>query len=352
MNITSQRFIGIDILRLFSIVAIVHFHAHETTFFLDHLAPGLTYSLNAVLEHYSRFMAFSGFTIIVLTFFLTGLSNSSEKQTLKLLALLWLGFLALALVEAEADQIFYFEWDIYPFLLVSFTVIFFLRHKPRFFLLVALLLTPLLFLPVWQWLEPTLSSDFLRAMLVGDCNKPGGGGWPILPWISLPVLFYSVGRHYTKSQHFRDFMSKLRPAEITIWVILLAFSIPWLGAFYPVPIGPGFNCFVHRRPSIELWSHLIWIIFFTRISLCSSINQWLGRQPWAIFIARMHWSRHFGVCYLLHFLWIACGTLLTPLFLKSPLAYDLMFISIFPATEFTSRIFFAIWRTFKRSAQR
>lgn len=335
---SQNRYYGLDVVRFLSMVAIVQFHMLESFFYQDQEMFTRAQSWQVWLHPYSRVLAFSGFTIIALSSFLIGWHVLSTKKWSRLLLLMWAGLFCIASLEAGKGQWFYFEWDIYPYLLVTFTVIFLLQSYRKLFGVLAVISFVLLFLPVWDWAHSWSLHGLLRDATFGDCTVSGKGGWALIPWAGMAIFFFELGRWCRESNTIKAFLAKGARWEIPVWTVGLLASIPSLGAYYLVPLGPGFSCFVMRKPPIVLWAHLIWIIFFCRLSFLTVANIRLEKNPFVRLISRSYWSRHFGLCYALQFLWLEIGYPYVPYFEHHPHALDLFFLSIMPATEILARI--------------
>lgn len=334
LSTPESRIFGFDFIRAISMLAIIQFHANEAVFWTDQHPLTSDLSLYGPLEFYGRSFSYSGFTIIALSFFLIG--RSTLRNFLPLIGFLALGVFTLAAFQHDPPfQGFYWEWDIYWYLLAAVCLIQILSRMPRLSIaLIPVWLSFTLF-PVWNWLH--FNHRFLQEILIGRCPPEGIGSWPLLPWIAWPLLFYSLGLWFRESDAFKKALSSWQRREILIWAPLLLLSLPQWGAFYETPIGPGFYCHTLRQPPVIFWSHFIWVLFFMRLSLVRGVNKRLSESSLFRFISGLMWSRAFGLCYLLHLVLLGFGILARPVFLEVPFSFDLYWLSLFPATELLAR---------------
>jgi hypothetical protein len=331
---SSTRAFGFDILRIISMLAIVTFHVNEAVFWQDLNPIDISLHVYRFFEVICQHLTFSGFTIIALSFFLMG--KGSRKNYLPLFGFLALGVLVLASFQEDPPFTgFYFEWDIYSFLLVSILFVQLLVFIPRWYGIVAGLAFLATWIPVWRLLPN--SPDFISQALVGICPPQGVGSWPLMPWLSWPILFFCLGGLYRQSANFRHWLSQIHLKEMVIWISLLLISIPFYGAFNWVPIGPHFYCHTLRQEPYLFWATMVWIIFFMRISMVDKVNQWLSGQKWAQVIADLRWNRKFGVTYLVHLPLLGLGIYMRNLFVTEPWLFDLYYVSVLPGAELLVR---------------
>jgi hypothetical protein len=330
----ENRFHGFDIIRLLSMIAILVLHTNEAIFWTDlHPLPG-EFSIYRAILSLAQFITYSGFTIIALSFFLIG--KGRAKNFWPLMLFLCAGILVLASFQADPPFLgFYWEWDIYWFLLASLILIQAIAWIPKFHAWFIPLAFGMTLIPFWN-LIPN-STDLVSQALVGICPPEGAGSWPLLPWIAWPVLFFCLGSVYKSSQSLRNQTATFSKSEFFLWLIFLAISTPYWGAFYGVPIGPWFYCHTLRQPPPIFWVHFVWVLFFMRLSLIEKVNAWLSRSAIIRWISNLCWSRHFGATYLAHLPLLGVGILLRDVFLRSPGLFDLYFIAVMPAAEIIIR---------------
>ncbi len=343
----ARRLHGFDILRIVSMVAILAFHSNETVFFKD--APPLDSGpLFSFLKMYAKIFAISGFTIAAFSSFLYAIREPAARVWYRLFMLLAAGIAVLAWLAGEGAYLFIFEWDIYSYLLFTLAVLFIVRKSPAAIRALGIIGFILLTIPVWD-LVPLFKFEnrlWMQA-LVGACGTSGGGGWPILPWSGLMWMFYALGREWILNKPLRERLQrKMRIGEVSMIILVLAGSLPLLGAYRVTPWGPGFGCFVFRQPPLIFWGHFIWVLIFMRISLVADVNEWLSRKRWARWISGLEWSRHFGRCYLLHLLYLGLGSGLASAYTEHPWLFDIYVAGNIPVCEMVARL---IERVFKKA---
>ncbi len=334
-----RRIHGLDLIRLFSMAAIVTFHSSETVFYTDvnPLPPDRT--VYHLLEAYARWIPFSGFTIVAVSSFLYGGKARGERTWLALLALLTAGVFALAWVNG-ADGVFSlaFEWDVYSFLLAALLPVYLARNSAAATRALGAAGFALLWLPLWEWFEPPDAPGLAFEALLGFCTRAGGGGWPLLPWSGLIWSFFAWGREWGGSEALRSSLAAgIRRREAFVWCAALALAAPLWGSYLDVPVGPGFGCFMFRKPPAVFWAHFVCVVFLMRASLAEPVNSALASSAAARWVSSLQWSRRFGRCYVLHLLFLGAGSLFADLYVAHPRLFDLYLLSNMPVVEWISR---------------
>jgi hypothetical protein len=240
------------------------------------------------------------------------------------------------------------EWDIYPFLAISFLVIHFSRKCSASSKKALILVSGLLL-----FIQPNIiqSNSFLNifnGMLWSSCSSGGSGAWPLFPWLALPVLFYHGGEVVSeKMGQFETFQMW----EKLFWPIILCFSLFALisiypGSLYGVHIGSKFYCQILNLAPMEFWSYFIWVLFILRISLIKSFNvlisKWLFKN-----LRKLYWNSHFGLTYICHIILLYLGAQFDKFFFENPLIFDLYFIMLFPLPELMARGFKKIFQSLR-----
>lgn len=335
-NLKHERYIGLDLIRMLCILALCEFHVLETFFYEDHPGFRNELPLHFFLEPYVRVLCFSGFIIVALSAFLLGRSKISLISWAKLLGLLWFGWLCLALLEASDKQWFYFEWDIYSFLLTSFTFLFIIQgSKLALNIFASLGLIALSIAGNYEGLFAL--SDPWQSIFLGDCQRVGYNEWPLLPWIGLPLVFFALGR-WSFSARGKKYFQSFEKLEYGIWPLLLIGSLPQLGRYYNSNAGPGFYCSLQGQSPLVFWSHMLWPIFLARLSFLPRINSMFERFSFFRFVSQMEWSTHFGLCYALHLLWINFAYVLwADQITQSKWLIEPLILGLIPLTEISSR---------------
>lgn len=337
----QMRLYSIDFLRLLSMVAIAHFHTHEFFFYNDqHLLRNQSF-FNTLLEPYSRVMSFSGFSIVVLSFFLLGYQGLDQQKWKKLILICLVGFVVILI--AGFDQSFYVEWDIYCYILSSVLILRILswrRWVLKFSALVSLLA---LCLPREIYLSIPGKDLFFYNALFGDYETLGAGSWPLIPWVGLPILFYYIGLWCRENRSRLDSLHKFEPV---FWFILALLTIPQLGGYYLVPIGPNFYNYTFNRGTLFLWSHIFWLIFLVRLSFIAKFNHYFLNNPYTGWISKLELNKSFFLFYIVHLLVISLFSNLADYFLSHPMWIDVFLLGLFPLTEILCKAFKMSFRLF------
>jgi hypothetical protein len=238
-------------------------------------------------------LAFSGFSILLLSFFLFGFKESRKLRFL--ISVLTAFFVMWSIVSWDYP---YF-WDIYPFLisvLLLLALVRKLRIHPLILISVGVAITSI---PFWQLEGVFVLPAWLEPALWGWCaGNSGLGDWPILPWIGYPLFAYGCGRLAQKN---RLSLARLARAELGVWMLLLLATLPLLGKYYVTPSGNQFACHVFRVPPLEFWAHQLWILFGLRLSLLTRVEEHLQNWTWARWISQRAVNRRFFLVYFAHY---------------------------------------------------
>ncbi len=317
------RYHGIDALRFFSFLAIVIFHVANAIFFEG--APydewrGTFFEWQQV---FARILPFSGFTIVAIHSFLFGFfPGQSEKK--RWLILLVGSLVLLFSYGSPLSGDFFWEWDIYQYLLFAFLL---LELLQKFSLPVWLLgggSFLLLWVPFWQWNFSGLPEILLHP-LVGICDGGGRGGWPLLPWLALPVFFFAWGRLQSRLP--------VKGWEPLVWLICLIGSWSQFGAYFPVETGAGFYCFMFRQEPLVFWSHLIWVVLILRLAV--QRPQWFR---FLSFFSKWQINRKFAWAYLIHLALVAVLVEWGGIFREERGLFAFLPLTVFLATEGVLRL--------------
>ncbi len=339
--INSQRlehYYGLDLIRLVFVWAIVNFHVYETFFYQTTNILSLSTSVYSNLEIAIKTFAFGGFGLITLSSFLIGRIDMNLRKWKKLFFIFSFGCLLLAWLQAEDDQWFYFEWDVYNFLFVCFILISILQKNIKVLYTVSILAFTLLFFPIWNLDYHLNDHPVLKNIIFGNCNEWGQGGWPLLPWIGMVLGSYSLGKYIQSNDKIKSRLKITNKLELLLWLIVILGLSPWLGTYALTPMGPEFACFTHRRPPIEFFSHWLLLIFFIRISMITTLNEYLKDQKWMQFLSSLQWSKNLGLAYALQFIFLNIGFHWQHLYLNTPYLIDVFILTLFIGVELTSRI--------------
>ncbi len=290
----SERLLGLDLIRFFSFYAIVFFHWGVSLW-----AP-LGYNYNPVsalrwAEVYGRFLSFSGFSVLLLSFFLFGYKGRNLKKQNLLLPLLFV----FGGVWIATDNEFPYLWDIYPYLLVAFSAVVLLDRLQVRPWLVAVLSFILTSLPFWR-LEGAIPLEaWVEQIMWGVCrNGAALGEWPLLPWIGFPLFGWATGRLASAQ---RERLADWSWVERMAWTALLALSATQFGNYYVTQLGDDFGCYMFRQEPWTFWAHQAWVLFFIRVSLLRYTNSFLVRSNFMHWISALQVNQRFFVVYFIHY---------------------------------------------------
>ncbi|PIS11047.1 MAG: hypothetical protein COT73_05910, partial [Bdellovibrio sp. CG10_big_fil_rev_8_21_14_0_10_47_8] len=278
------------------------------------------------VKYFAWTLGFSGFAILFLSFFLMGYRGL--KKPIKFVGFLVLGWILFSLVTHYPGDMYYLNWDIYPLLIVGFLSIYLLQKTNyRIIIGAGLFGFFLTWIPFWNiWTH--FSHHFLKEIFVGDCQIEQGS-FPLLPWIGLIWSGYGLGAWAQRSV-----WSRRRSWELYVWPVLLGITTPLLGTYTSIQAGSTYDCLSFRQPPSILWSHLIWIVFFIRLSFFEQVQSFLSKKPWVHFLSRFALTNKFWLFYFTHFMVIYFFTDSWGAFLRTgPWVSLLGLLLIFPVTE-------------------
>jgi hypothetical protein len=323
----KTRFLGLDLLKFCTLFAIAILHVNEFVFFSDEFPLGNKSPIWHLFSYYARVFALGGQVLISIIYFLFGYTQKTRKELLKisLFAILGQGLLSFAFKIVE--------WDIYSYIFVTNILI---ASIPLLFKRNSLtLIISFLFL----WISPSYFSDLFHpvsflSLLTGQFYLSNSGSWPLIPWFFLASFFYQLGLLLRDRIH----LSIWRKREIVFWITAFGLSIPKLGFYYNLPIGPNFYQFAFFQNSITFFSNFLPFIFLGRISLLDNVQVFLSKIPISSFISKSYWNQHLGLTYMSSILYLSFGMGLKNYFIEYPYLFDLFFIGIMPVSEALSRL--------------
>jgi hypothetical protein len=346
---TTRRYHGLDLVRLTSFVAICIFHIS----FIHYSTPSIEIaSQSAVftaMEYFARTLAFSGFTVCVLTSVLTAYSGKGLAKRFRLFAFLMFGWCVFSALIDAGDV--FLMWAIYPLILVGIlTATLAEMSSPRLSRMLGLLGAVMLWIPFWQLGEIVHMPRDVKAVLgFGNCQLDQVE-WPILPWIGLVWLGY-LGGQSLREVHVRRRESRLRLGlpEGLAWGVVLAASWPLLGGFYRINLGQFFACEAYRQPPLIWWAHLAWPLFAMRLAVEPRIAGWLAERRFCRAASNLAVSRKFWIAYIASYLLAhalsiigtATGLEQTEWRVPATVAFA---IAYFPLIELTTRLVMLVAR--------
>lgn len=355
---TSERLIGLDIVKLLSFIPITMYH------FMGAIWDNHEKQYNQVMPNYPPFwdyvfngmhvLAFSGLSILFLTIFLMGLIHRREHINWPIIFLLPFGWVLFCWAYFDFQSIFLF-WDIYPLiafglLLIQLTF----RYTKVRAVHAALFGFVFASLPYWEFLDLSSWGQAAEMVLVGNCHS-NLASWPIFPWLGFMIMAYGCGQWARERCYLlpdggtaRESAEGTAPTfiglpmsrkEKIVWAIGLVASIAFWGPYFRVQF-EEFDCTIFRQPPWVLWAHMGWILFGIRISLIKSVQDKLkARAAW---VSELMSSRNFGFVYFYSFLLgFLINALIGDALRASPFAFTLVLCMIWLFSESTSRLIFA-----------
>jgi len=287
---------------------------------------------------FPRNLSFSGLSILGLSVFLFGF-HWPEKPRLSFLAgLIVVGMLLL--LVGQGDHLFVdltWEWDIYEFLFVSLLLLYFLSSKIKLTYVLGALGLIMTLIPIWQWSDQWVMPTVVRDIFFGTCDGSGRGGWALFPNLGFVTFHFAVGRFFrNESTQFN--LSEIKFKEWIVWIVLLLLSLPQLDAYFDTDIGPGFYCYIFRKPPLIFWSHYLWILFLIRLSVTTKVNELLGSFAIARWLSNLEWSRSFGLCYFLQLLIVLLVANGSDSIAQNHWQFDAFYLLVMPIVELLMRL--------------
>jgi hypothetical protein len=344
--------LGLDLLRFFSFVAIMIFHFEWLVFYGTDATFKSVSAIWDVLQAYAYALSFSGFTIVLLTSFLQGLSGLAPLRRARFFLFLLAGwFLLCAVVASETP--FFFVWDVYPLIFVGLaTAALVERVAPRALTWIGVTGWLMTAVPFWKFPALNQLPLFWRQIFVGECTGDLAD-WPVLPWIGLVWSGYAAGK--TVRARMLDAEGRwslpasfeLSPREGAVWIAaLIAGACTW-GPYFHIRLGEYFSCDVFHQPTHVIWGHLVWVFAVARASLDPRGQAWLTRRRFARWVSGLGLSRHFFVFYATHYALLSLvGLANAEWYLAHPRIGEAAFFGTVLIAEFTSR---GVGRLLKRT---
>jgi hypothetical protein len=152
---------------------------------------------------------------------------------------------------------------------------------------------------------------------------------------------FSIAQIIQKTPKYKNiFHDVLTKKELVAWLSIIILLSPWLGEYALTPGGPDFGCYVYRRPPIVFFSHWAIVLFLIRLSFVFKINNYLKEFKLIIYISSLHWNRHLGLAYGLHFIFLNLGYLWKDMYLTTPFLIDFFIVCMLISVELSSRLIF------------
>ncbi len=330
--LSKERYFSVDLIRLLSMVAIAHFHLHEATFYTNEHHTSHAF-FEWPLEPFSRFMAFSGFTIVFLSYFLIGLKGLTAKKMKQLLIVAFIGTLLIVGVFFDGEVLL-LEWDIYPFIATASLLIFLLSRIPYALFVGSIGSVIMIALPPQTWVFPQWQNQWFYGPLFGNYHLVGEGSWPLIPWMGLPILAFSLGRFLRRHPEKQDTLKSIGRIEILFWGLALVASSFYWGAFYHVQVGSDFYKFVQNVPRIPWLAHMIFVFLSIRLGFVQPINLWAQKTPSVAWISKLYLNQRFFFFYIVNWFLIGLFSNFENFYMDYWPIFDLVVFGLFPLTEF------------------
>ncbi len=325
MTTTKERVLLIDCLKIMTLLAIAILHANEFVFYQDIFPLGNNSPIWFMFSYYARVFTLGGQILVSIIYLLFGFSGKSRKSLLIISAFALFGQICLALVFQT------FEWDIYAFLAVT-NILLILPVFYQFNRVVVILSLGFLCLSP-QFIQQISPDNTFFVFLTGKITSYNSGSWPLMPWFFLAVLFYQIGLKLRIS-NFLDFFHR---TEYFLWPVCFALSIPFLGLYYWVPIGPRFYEFSFAQPQYIFWANFLIFVFIMRLAFLTTVQSRVRHNQVVNWISHLYWNRHLGLTYLLSIIYLGIGMNFSEQFEFSPWLFDLFFLGLMPISELVGR---------------
>jgi hypothetical protein len=331
----------LDYVRVACMLAIITFHSTEFIFY-DQWRP--IYSSTWIYKffhHYARLYPYAGHTIILISFFLIGYTKKIYKKLPLWLILFALAHISISFVFSSHQSLALknFEWDIYPFLILSLSLIHVLSKRDKLpWGMISIICFSFLCLPI-ELFHFDVENPLLRMIFFGTCLGTPVGAWPIFPWIFLPLGSFALGNY---CHTHVDRLSNFKRKEQIVWALLTVTAFSGY-CHYHLPasdnfsISSGFYCFVLRQDPLSFWSSFFFSIFFLRLSLLNGLNSFIKSWRLTQFMARSSWNKSFGITYILQIALLSLGSTLENIFVLLPQLFDLYFVLLFFGSDYLAR---------------
>lgn len=340
-----RRFYALDIFRSCCILVVTFYHVWETSFGQAKMIFGPTQSFFGLLTNFFLdYWGYSGIILAFISFFLIGYSR--KRLNWQRYLLITVGFIGmLAHDQFDFSDPSSWEWNLYGYLFLSILVVQLIPSHKFVLGLLSTISLGMLAVPVdyWQSLK-THFSELGGQILIGDLNVDKTIGWGLLPWLSIPVLGFSIGRLLRQisptSKAFQGF--KLELPVLLILAALLIAVFPFNDSISIT--NTGFYYYVFSGTPWFFWSRFLVILIWLRLSWLDSVNDFLGRFVFVRWLSNLGWNRHFGLCYFIEFAFLPLALQWNDKFVDSPRLMDLFWIFILVATELSTRVIVSLFK--------
>ncbi len=338
----------LNLIKILLIIPVIIFHSFVGLIGIENLTAAPKFNTwNHLINFFGNsFFASFGFFIACLSFFTYGFHIDQLKQK-KTSAYVFKAFiLLLCMVGSQFDfskslaDPEFFVWDLYSFIFVVFTGIYFLKPlvkqnaQQSFFLFVALfIITPIL----GNFLHPVLHLNFLQALLPTKVVS-AANSWFLFPWVFAPLMFYAAGAHLKQQS-----LSKLNLA-----VLLGASALAAVYFILQRPLYYPFSLEIDATYMNFFWQHIsiniikVCLFCFFLLVLCSKPLLFLETNFFLRKLRHLQWCRNFWFCYILHLGIKDIIADLGPQILDFNFILSYVWLIIFLVAEILAQLFF-IW---------
>jgi len=291
----NQQINGWNLIRIFSLFIVsIHHYYYVRYYPIPPINPYTGFLWNDVVYLTATIFSFSGFTLFTLTMLLFGSREMTFKKIAQIACFLFFGSLIFNYTFSINGEIS-FEWDLYALIVLSLISTYLIsKINSQLVLVFGFLGFTLLFIPWWDLDFLNNLSIFWRQILVGDCFNDEAE-WPVLPWIGLAWLSYSLG--YIWYLNGRN-LHKWKNFEYLIWIPILGFFVTQFGVYAEVTEGEKFSCFVFRRTPEEFLAHLGIILLMIRLSLLPAVQSFTSHKIF-LWCSAARLNKHFGLAYFI-----------------------------------------------------
>lgn len=339
----KKRYIGIDILRIFFILPTIMLHVWNIIFSENHVSFSSAQSLYPFYENViARLLGYSGVFIFCLSFFLYGIRRHSLFQLKPLHEYFKLALLIGAMISTQFNDSMnpqdsdFFIWDIFSFVLISYLLISLMAliQNEKFLLAllgagVALFLVPV---SVYSQGLEGLFVGTVEPIFMATQTSFGHNGWFLLPWIGLPLIFYPLGRVFSKSYPAKNLF--LFPLAVGSLLLMIS----------PEKIPPALGSLFYQY---IFWQSPGYIL--ARLMIFSGVVLWLCQREWSRgwkFFSYLQWNKNFWFCYIIHFGFIDLLSDHKDFFSQNLFYLDWLWLGLFVGVEILAQLFFLMTRIY------
>ena len=340
----KDRVVFWDLFRVLQIFSIVHFHLLEAFISNDiEHPPYLQSYLYLAVASCVRFFSTGGLNLVAMSLFIIGYKSINLKKFKILSIILFFGIVILNFGYSFGfSKSFYFEWDIYHYLLVAIVFIYILDVFFRKYAGAILISSFLLCLFPWWSLNFQFNNGLLQQILIGDCTSITTGTWVLLPWIFWSSMFWSLGA-IIKDRYLNSFkyMTGFKSGTLYLFSFFL-YAFASSEYFFYVPVGNAFSCYVHRPDLVPYFAHFVSLIILLSLSINIHLNVFF--KKFFSWTSVFYWNQKLGVTYLFHILFLTLSMYIFDLKNFTGSQFILFVLFQFLIADFTSRVFFVFYK--------